>query len=192
MEKVVYLTTNKGKFEEANRIFKDQYGIDIDIMNPDFEVLEIQAKTCSEVVSFSVKYAAEKLNRPCVKSDSGLYLDALGGLPGPYNAFFDKQIGVDKFLDLFKNEANRKARLEDCFAYCEPGKEPIVFTGGGTGTVAFEAKGTLGRWHDKFYIPDGETKTLSELRELDREYEAKFWGTAKYDFAKWYKANKMN
>jgi len=192
MEKVVYLTTNKGKFDEANRIFKDQYGIDIEIMNPDFEVLETQAKTCSEVVAFSVKYAAEKLGRPCVKSDSGLYLDALGGLPGPYNAYFDKQIGVDKFLELFKNETNRKARLEDCFAYCEPGKEPIVFTGGGTGTVALEARGNLGRWHDKFYIPDGETKTLSELRELDREYEAKFWGTAKYDFAKWYKTNKMN
>lgn len=191
MEKVIYLTTNKGKFEEANRIFKDQYGIDINIMNPDFEVLETQAKTCSEVVAFSVKYAAEKLNRPCVKSDSGLYIDVLGGLPGPYNAYFDKQIGVDKFLELFKNETNRKARLEDCFAYCEPGEEPIVFTGGGTGTVSFEAKGTLGRWHDRFYIPDGETKTLSELRELDREYEAKFWGTAKYDFAKWYKANKM-
>lgn len=191
MEKVIYLTTNKGKFEEANRIFKDQYGIDIDIMNPDFEVLETQAKTCSEVVAFSVKYAAEKLNRPCVKSDSGLYIDALGGLPGPYNAYFDKQIGVDKFLELFKNETNRKARLEDCFAYCEPGEEPIVFTGGGTGTVSLEAKGTLGRWHDRFYIPDGETKTLSELRELDKEYEAKFWGTAKYDFAKWYKANKM-
>jgi len=192
MEKVVYLTTNKGKFEEANRIFKDQYGMDIDIMNPDFEVLETQATNCGDVVAFSVKYAADKLNRPCIKSDSGLYLDALGGLPGPYNAYFAKQIGIEKFLDLLKNETNRKARLEDCFAYCEPGEEPIVFTGGGTGTISLEARGNLGRWHDKFYIPDGETKTLSELRELDREYEAKFWGTAKYDFAKWYKANKMN
>ena len=47
-----------------------------------------------------------------------------------------------------------------------------------------EAKGELGRWHDKFYIPDGETKTLSELRAINPEYEAKFWGTVKYDFAK--------
>ena len=76
--------------------------------------------------------------------------------------------------------------MEDCFAYCEPGKEPIVFVGGGTGTIAKEARGNLGRWHDKFYIPDGETETLSELREKDRDYEAKFWGTAKEDFAKWY------
>lgn len=191
MEKLVYLTTNPGKFEEARRIFKEQYNMDIDIMNPDFEVLETQATNCSDVAAFSVKYAADKLNRPCVKSDSGLYLDALGGLPGPYNAYFAKQIGIEKFLDLLKYETNRKARLEDCFAYCEPGEEPIVFSGGGTGTIAFEAKGNLGRWHDKFYIPDGETKTLSELREINKEYEAKFWGTAKYDFANWYKENKM-
>lgn len=192
MEKPVYLTTNKGKFEEAMHIFKDRYGFDIDIKEPDFEVLEIQATNCKDVVAFSVKYAAEKLGRPCIKSDSGLYIDALGGLPGPYNHDFDHCIGVDKFLELFKNETNRKARLEDCFAYCEPGEEPIVFTGGGTGTIAYEAKGNLGRWHDKFYIPDGETKTLSELREIDRDYEAKFWGSAKEDFAKWYLENKFN
>ena len=191
MEKPVYLTTNKGKFEEAKHIFFDQYGFDIDIKNPDFEVLEIQAESCKDVVAFSVKYACEKLGRPCIKSDSGLYIDALGGLPGVYNHDFDTHLGIDKFLELFKNEKNRKARIEDCFAYCEPGGEPVVFTGGGTGTISYEARGNLGRWHDKFYIPDGETKTLSELREIDRDYEAKFWGTAKYDFAKWYKENKM-
>jgi len=32
---------------------------------------------------------------------------------------------------------------------------------------------------------------LSELRAIDPEYEAKFWGNAKYDFAAWYKENKM-
>lgn len=190
--KAIYLTTNKGKFEEAKNLFSNKYGFDIKIKEPDFEVLEIQAKTCKEVVAFSVKYAAEKLNRPCIKSDSGLYVEALGDLPGPYNAYFDKQLGIDKFLELLKNEPNRKARLEDCFAYCEPGKEPIVFAGGGTGTISYEARGNLGRWHDKFYIPDGETKTLSELREIDKEYEAKFWGSAKEDFAKWYKENIFN
>ena len=78
--------------------------------NPDFEILEIQAKSCKDVAAFSVKYACEKLKRPCIKSDSGLYIDALGGLPGPYNAYFDKQIGVEKFLKMFKSEKNRKAR----------------------------------------------------------------------------------
>ena len=67
-----------------------------------------------------------------------------------------------------------------------PGGEPVVFTGGGTGTIAYEPKGERGRWHDKFYIPDGETMTLSELRETDYEKETTYWGDAKDQFAKWY------
>lgn len=188
-KKLIYLTTNPHKVEEANEFFSKKYGFGIEIVNPDFEILEIQAKTCSEVAAFSAKYAADRLGCAVLKSDSGLYLDALGGLPGPYNHYFDKQIGVERFLQLLQDEKNRKARLEHCFAYCEPGKEPIVFSGGGTGTIAYEARGERGRWHDKFYIPDGETKTLSELREENYEREATFWGDAKDQFAKWYREN---
>ena len=65
-----------------------------------------------------------------MKLDARLYVDALGGLPGPYNAYFDKQIGVEKILEMLKNEKNRKARIEYCFAYCEPGEEPVVFSEG--------------------------------------------------------------
>lgn len=186
MKKLIYLTTNPYKVKEANEFFGKKYGFNLEIVNPDFEILETQAETCGEVVAFSAKYAADKLGYAVLKSDTGLYLDALGGLPGPYNHYFDKQIGVEKFLDLLKNEKNRKARLEHCFAYCEPGCEPIVFTGGGTGTIAYEPKGSAGRWHDLFYIPDGEEMTLAELREIDYEKEASYWGDAKDQFAKWY------
>lgn len=187
MEKLIYLTTNQNKVNEANEFFGKKYGFNLEIVNPDFEILEIQAKTCTEVAAFSAEYAANKLGKSVLKSDTGLYIDALGGLPGPYNHYFDKQIGIEKFLELLKNEKNRKARLEHCFAFCEPGKKAVVFSGGGTGTIAYEARGTRGRWHDKFYIPDGETMTLSELRNIDYEKEASYWGDAKDQFAKWYK-----
>lgn len=191
MKKLIYLTTNPHKIEEANKFFKEKYGFNLEIVNPDFEIIEIQAKSCAEVVKFSVKYACEKLGCACLKSDAGLYIDALGGLPGPYNAYFDKQIGVENFLSLMKDVKNRRARIEHCFGYCEPGQEPIVFAGGGTGTIGYEARGNKGRWHSRFYIPDGETKTLSELNEINYEYESQFWGNAKDEFAKWFKENKI-
>ena len=184
MKKLVYLTTNPHKVEEANEFFGKKYGFNLEIVNPDFEIIEIQSDNCAEVAAFSVKYAADKLGYVVLKSDSGLYIDALGGLPGPYNHYFDKQIGIEKFLELLKNEDNRKARLEHCFAYCEPGEEPIVFVGGGEGTISYEAKGNRGSWHDKFYIPNGKTKTLSELRDIDYGKEASYWGDAKEQFAK--------
>ena len=49
-EKLIYLTTNRHKVEEANRFFKQKYGFDVEIVNPDFEILEIHShklKKCS-------------------------------------------------------------------------------------------------------------------------------------------------
>ena len=189
MTKLIYLTGNRGKAEEANRFFRDKFGFDLEIKSPDFEVVEIQAKTCSEVAAFSAQYAANKLGQACLKSDTGVYMECLGGLPGPYNAYFDKHIGAEKFLTLIKDEKNRNARLEHCFAYCEPGKEPIVFSGGSTGKIAYKCEGSRGRWHDLFYIPDGEDETLSVLRNEDEMKEAKFWGNAIEEFGCWYKNN---
>ena len=184
---LIYLTTNKWKIREAELVLRDKYGIDIETMNPDFEIYEIQAKTCAEVAGFSARYAADKLGKPCLKSDTGLYLEMLGGLPGPYNAYFDKQIGVEKFLRMIKNEKNRKARLEHCFAYCEPGNEPVIFSGETLGTITGEARGEDGRWHDFFFVPDGETKTLAEIGDEDPVKKALLYGNAIHDVAKWLK-----
>ena len=38
-----------------------------------------------------------------------------------------------------------------------------------------------------FYIPDVESMTLSELRDVDYEKETTFWGDAIDQFAMWYK-----
>jgi len=189
MIKITYLTSNTLKVEYVNRHLVKRYGFEVEIKNPDFEILEIQAKSSIDVVKYSARYAVEKLGYPILVSDTSLYVDFLGGLPGPYNAYFDKQIGVEKFLKMMEKADNRKARLEHSFGFCEPNKEPVIFSGGSTGTISKESRGSVGRWHDLFYVPDGETQTLSQLREKDALYEAKFWGTAIDDFAKWYIEN---
>lgn len=189
MANLTYITSNPHKKEELAFYFKDQPHVALNMIDPDFEVLEIQADTCAKVAAFSAQYAANALNTPCLKSDTGLYVDCLGGLPGPYNAYFDKHIGSTKFLELMQNQTQRSARLEHCFAFCNPGEDPVVFSGGSTGTIAHKETGSSGRWHDKFYIPDGENQTLSSLRDADRAYEQQFWGTALQDFATWFLNN---
>jgi len=83
MAKLTYLTSNKHKMEEANRHFVRKYGFKIDIKKPNFEIIEIQAQSSIEVVKFSVEYAAKKLKKPVLKSDTALYIDYLGGLTRP-------------------------------------------------------------------------------------------------------------
>ena len=55
MEKLIYLTTNPNKIIEANEFFGKKYGFNIEIVNPNFEILEIQAENCKEVASFSTE-----------------------------------------------------------------------------------------------------------------------------------------
>lgn len=176
---MIYLTSNPDKMHEAKEFFEKKHSLKVEILNPDFEPVEIQARTCAEVVAYTVKDAAERLGKAVVKSDAGFYADALGGLPGPYNKYFDKQIGIEKFLDMLKDETNRKARIEHCWAYCEPGQEPKVFIGGSDGTIAMKESGKSSRWVDKFFIPDGETRTISAIRDENYEEANKYWGDAK-------------
>lgn len=189
MQKITYLTTNKDKAYEAQEFFGKKLGVTIEIMKPDFKLIEIQAETCIDVVAFTVKYAADKMQKPVIKSDAGFYIDVLGGLPGPYSTYFDKQIGIEKFLKLMENEKNRKARIEYSWAYCEPNELPKVFTGGTTGTLAYQSSGQSSRWVDKFFIPDGETETISAIRDKDYQKANRFWGNAKEKLFYWLKEN---
>lgn len=191
MKKLTFVTSNPDKAFEIKKYFGEKLGLDIEIINPDFDMIEIQAKTCAEVVAFTVKYVADKLGKPVIKADAGFYIDALGGLPGPYSAYFDKQIGIKKFLEMFKNEKNRKARIENCWGYCEPNQAPKVFCDGSTGTIAIKASGKSGRWLDKFFIPDGETETLSAIRDKDYEKSNQFWGNGKEQLIKWLESNNL-
>ena len=88
MNELIYITTNPLKKAEVELLLVKKYGINVQFITPDFEVLEIQASNCGEVAKFSAKYTAEILQKPVLKSDSGLYIEALGGLPGPYNSYF--------------------------------------------------------------------------------------------------------
>ena len=123
---LVYLTTNKFKVREAEMVLGKQYGIELEIINPDFEIYEIQAKTCGEVAGFSARYAADKIGKPCLKSDTGLYLEMLGGLPGPYNAYFDKQIGTEKFLDMMKDKEFLNLKSEQNLDFSKKALENII------------------------------------------------------------------
>ena len=40
MKKIIYLTTNPYKVREANTFLKGKYGFELEIIDPDFEILE--------------------------------------------------------------------------------------------------------------------------------------------------------
>lgn len=174
MKKITYVTGNWAKIQSAKQ-FLEPLGIEVD--NVKIETTEIQADTVEEVAMYSAKEASEKLRCNVLKNDSGLHIEALGGFPGPYTHYVDDKLGEDGILKLLENIDNRNACFIEAFAYCEYGKEPIVFKSITKGTIAKKKSGTYGWSWDFIFIPEGKDKTLGNYKDEER---FALWNTDAY------------
>lgn len=174
MKKITYVTGNWAKIDSAKQIL-EPLGFTID--NVKMDTLEIQADDVIEVAKYSAKWASEKLKCSTIKNDSGLFVEALNGFPGVYTHYVDDTLGEDGLLKLMEGIENRNAYFKEAIAYCEYGKEPVVFVGITKGKIAKEKSGTYGWSWDFIFIPDGEDKTLGNFPDKERW---KFWSLDAY------------
>ncbi len=175
MAKITYVTGNWYKIMSAKKILEP---LGIEVNNIKMETTEIQADTVEEVAIHSAKEASEKLKCTVLKNDSGLYVDALGGFPGPYTHYVDETLGEDGLLKLLDGVENRNAHFIEAFAYCEYGKDPIVFKSITKGKIAKEKSGTYGWSWDFIFIPDGYEKTMGNYPDEER---CLVWNTDAYN-----------
>ncbi len=184
MKKITYVTGNWAKIMSAKQIL-EPLGIEVD--NVKMETTEIQADTVEEVAMHSAKEASEKLKCSVLKNDTGLYVEALGGFPGPYTHYADDKIGENGLLKLLAGEINRKARFIEAFAFCEYGKEPVIFKSITKGKIAYEKSGEYGWSWDFIFIPDGKEKTMGNYPDEER---CLMWNTDAYHELAEYLKNK--
>ena len=182
--RITYVTGNKAKIESARHAL-EPLGFEID--NVKMETPEIQADDVVEVSMYSANWAAEKLNKPVLKNDSGLFVNGLNGFPGVYTSFVEKTIGEDGLLKLMENLDDRSAYFKESIAYCEPGKEPVVFEGITKGKIDTKKTGTNGWSWDFVFIPDGENQSLACFED-DKKWD--FWSQDAYKKLAEYLKNK--
>ena len=175
MEKqITYVTGNWAKIESARQIL-EPLGYTVD--NIKMETPEIQADDVVEVAKYSAKWAANTLHKPVLKNDSGLFVKALNGFPGVYTHYVDDTLGEDGLLKLLEGVEEREAYFKEAIAYCEPGKEPIVFEGITKGIIDVKKSGEYGWSWDFIFIPEGENKTLGCFPDEERW---KYWSLDAY------------
>ncbi len=155
--KITLVTENWAKVKSA-KMKLEPLGFEVD--NVKIDTIEIQADTVQEVAKYSAKWASDKLKTNVVKNDTGLMIEALNGFPSSYTHYAQNTIGEDGILKLMKGIENRKAKFVEALAYCEYGKDPVVFTSETEGIIAKEKQGKYGWSWDFIFIPKGETKTL--------------------------------
>ena len=126
MHKVVFVTGNEGKFAEVRDILKT-FGIEV--IQDKNSYPELQEDELEPIAAYGAQYVANKLKMPAIVDDSGIFIKALNGFPGPYSRFVEDRLGNPKVLKLMEGETDRTAYFKTVIRYCEPGKEPLVFPG---------------------------------------------------------------
>ena len=179
---VWFMTENPGKFREARSIL-DSQGIQIRQLKR--AKVEVQDSSLEKIARFAVKSSPVKPPGLLLVEDSGLFINSLGGFPGPFSAYVFKTIGLKGILGLMHGKT-RSAYFQSSIAVGSSNLRPSVFTGIVKGSVSRKIAGTGGFGYDPIFVPDGFRETFGQTSE---EFKNKNSHRAKafLKFANWYK-----
>lgn len=169
--KINYLTSNQLKFKIAQQFFKDVP--DVELVQHSFAVPEIQDSSCEVIAQDSAVYAAKQLGEPCVVMDAGLFIEALGGFPGPFVKYINEWLTEDQIVRLLADDDNRSAYFLDALAIGYPDGSAEVFSYKTPGTIAKPGQYEASKWPaNSLFIPLGHSQPLGLMSENE---QADFW-----------------
>ena len=159
---ITFITGNQHKVKEAEIIFQK---FNIKLEHIDLSYTEPQGSLI-DVANSGAKYACEKLNKPVIVEDAGLFIKALNDFPGTYSSYVQETLGNQGILKLMENINNpedRYAEFRSVIGYCAPNSEPKIFLGRVQGQISTEERGSLGFAFDPIFYVEEKGKTFGEL-----------------------------
>ncbi len=158
LSELLFASSNHHKYLEAREILQ-RSGIKLD--HYECELGEIQSDSLRTIAAAKAADALSQTNRPVIVDDAGLYIDALGGFPGPYSAYVQGTIGNPGILRLLR-DLDRSAAFAAAVAYAGPDSPPRVFESRVAGTISDGPRGS-GWGYDPIFVPQGHTLTFAEM-----------------------------
>jgi XTP/dITP diphosphohydrolase len=177
--RVLLATRNAGKLEELRRIVAEvAAGVELvglaDVAPYD-ERPETGA-TFTQNAEAKARDGAVATGLVTVADDSGLVVDALGGMPGVLSARWSGRHGDDDAnLDLVLAQIDdvpderRTAAFVCAAALCTPDGEVRSVLGRMPGSLIRERRGTNGFGYDPIFVPHGHTRTSAELSPGEKD-----------------------
>ena len=159
-----FVSSNTHKFEEAQRILSN-LGLKINLYKTTLE--EIQSNSLSEIAKRKVLDAFSKIEKPVIIEDDGLFIDSLGGFPGPYSSYAYDTIGNKGIIRLLENIELRNANFTAIIAFFDGSSDVKLFESNIPGKISLSIE--EGGWgYDPIFIPDGESKTYANVSDKDK------------------------
>jgi len=176
------VTSNAGKAAEVAAYF----GGLIEVGHISLDIPEPRSGDIATIATEKAQYAFRQLNTPLIVDDTGLFIDALAGFPGPYAAYVLNTLGNAGILKLMEGVLGRNARFVTGIAYADE-REVRAFTGTLEGQIASSTRGSNGFGYDPIF--ETGTKTLAEL-SLEEKGRISHRSRALSSFHDWFVANR--
>ena len=157
---ITFITGNQHKVKEAQGIF-DKFGISLE--HTDLGYPEIQGELI-DVARYGAQHATERLGKPVIVEDAGIFIKALKWFPGTYSSYVQGTLGNQGILKLMKDVDDRYAEFRSVVGFATPKAEPEIFLGVVEGKIIHEERGEYGFAYDPIFVPNGYDKTFGELK----------------------------
>lgn len=158
MDKWLFATKNHHKLEEAIQICAGK--VALEGLAEDLPEAPEPYSTLYDNALAKASFYYDRLQKPVIAEDSGLFVVALGGAPGVRSARYG---GPERLLTVLQGLSQREAYFTAVIvAYWAPNSYSF-YTGYCAGYIAHELRGEGGFGYDPVFIPLGETRTLAEL-----------------------------
>ena len=180
--KLYFATGNVGKAAEFTAILRP-----VEVVTVPLQLEELQSPHLEVISAHKAEQAARMLGVTAVVDDSGLFVRALGGFPGPYTAYALETIGIQGIIDLLAGQPDRSAKFISVVSYAEPGARALVFRGDVEGTITTAPRGGNGFGFDPIFEYQG--RTFAELSPKDKNGVSHRFRALQV-FREWYMANR--
>jgi XTP/dITP diphosphohydrolase len=162
---ILLATRNRGKLVEFQQLLGDFPAQLLTAEDTGLGALDVEETGETLLENASLKAAAygEASGLPTIADDTGLFVEALGGLPG----IFPKRYGGPaKLLAALEGiSPPRRAYFECVIALWTPDGRLQHVTGTCHGQITGEMRGEHGFGYDPIFQPDGYHETFAELGE---------------------------
>ena len=170
--KLIIASNNKHKIEEIKQILGTKFdrilsikeaGIDHETVEDGATFMENAIKKAREIAEISGSFA--------LADDSGLCCDGLDGAPGIFSARFSGGSDEDNnalLLERLADKENKNAHYTCAIALCSPDGDLTLAEGYMYGVITDDQRGEHGFGYDPLFIPVGETRTVAEMSEDEK------------------------
>ncbi|MHC1627067.1 MAG: RdgB/HAM1 family non-canonical purine NTP pyrophosphatase [Methanoculleaceae archaeon] len=131
------------------------------------DIPEYRDREVAPIARAKAASAWEIIRRPLIVDDTGLFIPALRGFPGPYAAYVHDTIGNEGILRLMEGKPDSSAWFETVIAYAGEDGEIRLFRGRLDGRIV-PPRGSTGFGYDPIFEVGGRTLAEMDMHEKNR------------------------